>query len=149
MDQHPFTEEEFKEIFSRVPRLCVDLVIRSPRGVILTLRKHYAWHGQWHIPGGTVYYEETIEEAIRRVANEEIGVRVDIPKFLGYLEYPSERTERGFGRSISLVFLCDTTDTLFKRENHDASDIRAFSELPNSLISEQRAFLEAHSEWMK
>lgn len=102
----PFTYEQFKEIYSQVPRLCVDLLITTEKGTLLILRKNFGWEGQWHLPGGTVYYKEKVEDAVQRIAQEELGVDVTINQFLRYVEYPHEETERGFGYSVSLLFDC-------------------------------------------
>lgn len=144
---HPLTSKEFRDTYSRVPRLCVDLVIKAPSGIVLTLRKIPSWQGQWHFPGGTVLYKELIEQAIHRISDEEVGVDVTATSMLGYIEYTDEQAERGFGWTVSLVFLCKTESTEFRRENYDASDIRAFTELPENLIAEQRKFLESHPKW--
>lgn len=147
MPAQPFSEKEFKDIYSKVPRVTVDLVLRSPQGLVLTLRSHYAWHGQWHFPGGTIFYGESVEQTVRRVAREEVGVDVVIRELLGYLEYPSEHKERGFGQAVSLVFLCDTPSRDLAHQSHDASAVRAFRELPEQLIREQKEFLAAHPKW--
>ena len=40
---------EFKKIYSRVPRLSVELVILIPGGVLLTLRSIEPYMGEWHV----------------------------------------------------------------------------------------------------
>ena len=92
----PFSHEEFKNIYSRVPRLCVELVVKTPEGVILSLRKLPSYRGKWHIPGGTVFYKEKVTDAVKRVAAEELGIEVSIRELLGYIDYDSEEKERGF-----------------------------------------------------
>ena len=144
MSDHPFTAEEFKAIYSRVPRLCVDLIVRTPQGVVLTERSLPTWTGMWHLPGGTVLYKETISDAVARVAMQEIGVQVTILKTLGYMEFPSEEKERGFGQSVSIALLCEIrSGTLFSKTD-EASHIKAFTELPENTISEHKVFLAAH-----
>ena len=76
MKSKPFSPEQFKNIYSQVPRFCVELIIRTPQGVALTLRSLPAWHNQWHLPGGTVLYEETLAQAVERVAQDEVGLKV-------------------------------------------------------------------------
>ena len=141
---HPFSDLEFKEIFSRVPRLCVDLVVRTPRGIILTLRSLPTWNNLWHTPGGTVRYKETIANAAKRVAKSELGVAVTILKTLGYMEFPSEEKERGFGWSVSIALLCELQSGELVGKNDEASDMRAFTELPENTLSEHRVFLTEH-----
>jgi ADP-ribose pyrophosphatase YjhB (NUDIX family) len=151
--KHPFAFEQFREIYSKVPRVSVDLVIQTPNGIVLTLRKLPSWNGLWHLPGVTVLYKEPVERAVRRCAREEAGAAVTVEKLLGYLEYPSEEQQRGFGSTVSLVFLCKATNTVL-RANREAAKIKAFSELsklPVNIIDEHRPILEkllSGQEWM-
>lgn len=140
----PFSYEEFKSIYSKVPRLCVDLVIKTPEGIVLSLRKLSSWYGKWHFPGGTVYYKESIHDAIKRVAEEELGIAVEVKELLGYIEFPSEEKEQGFGTTISLAFLC-VADVSKMRPNEDSSEVKIFKSLPDNLIEEQRNFI--NSKW--
>ena len=65
----PLAQDEFDWIFSRVPRLAVEVVIASrKRGVLLALRDFGPCRGLWHLPGGTVRFGEPVTEAVRRVA---------------------------------------------------------------------------------
>ncbi len=139
----PFSPEEFKEIYSKVPRVTVDLIVKTPKGIILALRKHYAWKGHWHFPGGTILYQESVLEAVARVAEEEIGESVEVVKLLGYTESRDEEKHRGFGSTVTLTFLCVSSKTEFK-VNEDASVIELFTEIPDNLIPEQADFLREH-----
>src|SRR5436305_1013854 len=83
-------KEEYDAIYSRVPRLSVEVLVLDPaRGVILALRDIPPFEGAWHIPGGTVLFGEPVTEAVRRVAQRELGVEVTADELLGYIEYPS------------------------------------------------------------
>jgi ADP-ribose pyrophosphatase YjhB (NUDIX family) len=144
-NKKPFTPEEFKDIYSRVPRVTVDLIVKTPKGIVLTLRTHYAWKNQWHFPGGTIFYKETVAQAIDRVARDEIGQPVEVVKLLGYIEYPSEEKQRGFGSTVSMAFLCKTNATDFT-VNEDASRVEVFATPPENLIVEQSEFLRAHQD---
>lgn len=137
----PLSREEFKEVYSRVPRLAIELVIKTNDGIVLTLRKGgNGWENMWHLPGMTLLYKERIPDAIQRVAQEEAGVQVNVEKLLGYIEYPSEEKERGFGWTISVVFLCSLLSGEL-HTNSDASEIRVFTQLPDNLIEEEKTFL--------
>ncbi len=142
-NKKPFSPEEFRAIYSKVPRLCVELAIKTPEGIVLTLRSLPTWKGKWHIPGGTVFYQEKVADALQRVALEELNIQVNIVDFLGYIDYGAmEEKERGFGWSISLVFLCHPISLEGMRLNSEASELKIFKELPDNMIGEQRAFLE-------
>lgn len=139
--KQPFTYEEFKSIYSRVPRLCVDLIIKSEQGVLLTLRQKDGWKNQWHLPGGTVLYREKLEDAVNRIAQEELGVDVSIDRELGHTEFHSEVKERGFGYSVTIVFLCHLKTDKFKLDE-GAAKFDFFKTLPENTIAEHKTFLE-------
>lgn len=136
----PFSLEEFKSIYSRVPRLTVDLVIRTEEGTLLTLRQDNGYVGQWHLPGGTVYMGESVQNTIQRVAQEELGIGLEVIKQLDYLEYPSEQKERGYGYSIALVFLCKPLSDQITLDDQ-VSHHQFFKEIPENTIIEQKEFL--------
>lgn len=140
----PFTYDEFREIYSKVPRLCVEVIIKTDKGIVLLLRKKHGWEGLWHLPGSTVYYKEPIEKAVERIASEETGVTVRIEKFLGFAQYPSEEKIRGFGYSVSLMFLCTVTMGEFLCDE-DSSELREFSQMPDNMVHEEQEFIRSHS----
>jgi ADP-ribose pyrophosphatase YjhB (NUDIX family) len=141
MNKKPFSEKEFKNIFSRVSRVTTSLIVKSEDGIVLTLRTLPSWNNQWHLPGSTILYKETVMKAVHRVAKQELGIEIKSPKLLGWIEYPSAEKERGFGWDIDLVFLCNTTSKKFKVDE-DASEVKAFKKLPKNIIKEQGKFLK-------
>jgi ADP-ribose pyrophosphatase YjhB (NUDIX family) len=90
MHKQPFTYEQFKEIYSKVPRLCVDMIIQNEDGILLIERKSHGWEGLWHTPGGTLYYKESLLDGLKRVAEQELGVQIQPGELIGYIEYPTE-----------------------------------------------------------
>jgi ADP-ribose pyrophosphatase YjhB (NUDIX family) len=140
----PLSEEEYREVYSKVPKLCVDLVIAHKGGILLTLRDLPHWHNEWHLPGTAVRYKEPVLDAVQRTAQNELHMSVAVEKLLGYVEYPSEEKERGFGRSVALAFLCTPTSGFEVGES--ASDARIFEVIPDDMIAEQKEFVSAHWE---
>ncbi|NET24885.1 NUDIX hydrolase [Okeania sp. SIO1I7] len=136
----PFSPEEFKLLYSQVPRLVVEVVVKTDLGVALTLRKDAAWNNLWHIPGGTVFYQEYIEDAIQRIAIEELSIKVTKQQLLGYSEYPSEEKQRGFGWSVGLVFLC-TPNSPLPTENQEGEKISIFDYIPENIVEEHKKIL--------
>ena len=145
-NKKPFSSKEFRAIYSKVHRLCVDLVIKTPKGLVLTLRDIEPQKGKWHLPGGTVHYREKLADAITRVARTELSSKVKIKEFLGYMEFPNEAKDRGFGSTVSLAFLCFSDGETLKPDEQ-SSEIRTFNKLPPNLIKEQSVFLR--SVWRK
>ena len=143
MSDLPFTYDEFKSIYSRIPRLCVDLAITYSRGILLAKRNLSSWNGLWYMPGGTVYYKETLAHTAQRVAQDELKVRIQIDKQLGYIEYSSEEKTRGFGWSVGVVLQCSIISGS-PVSTEQGSDPQFFNRLPEPMIEEQKKFILDH-----
>lgn len=132
--------EKFKEIYSHVTRLTVDVIVETSNGIVLSKRDIKPYKGMWHIPGGTVLYKERLEDAVRRVAKDELGVEVEIRKLLGYIEYPSMEKEWGFGWTVGLTFLTQIRSGKL-RGSKQGRQIGVFKKIPKNTIAEERKFL--------
>jgi 8-oxo-dGTP diphosphatase len=84
------------------PKLMVDVVIPSDRGVVLIRRAAEPFAGRWALPGGFVEVGETVEEAADREAAEETGLAVEVARLVGVYSDP-ERDPRG--HNVSVAFL--------------------------------------------
>ena len=145
----PFSYEEFKDIYSKVPRLCVDIIARTQNGIVLVLRgPGYGWENLWHLPGGGLLYKEKVTDALHRILKNEIGAEANIVKPFSYIEFPSEEKERGFGYSVSLVFLCDLLPGQLQSHAEELREVKVFSELPENMVIEHKIFLENHWDEM-
>lgn len=89
----PIPPHEWETIVRNVPIVSVDLVVVTDDGVVLGKRTNEPAKGEWFVPGGTVLKHETLEEAVRRIATEEIGTDVDIDRRLGVYEHFYETAE--------------------------------------------------------
>lgn len=128
-------EAEYQTVFSKVPRLCIDLLIEKEGKVLLTKREVAPAVGKWHIPGGRVMFRETLMQAAERIALRELGVKLVPQKLLGYLELTEEDTGL---HSVSLVFLCH----LIKRDFLEVKGEMEFVErIPDEIIPEHANFL--------
>jgi ADP-ribose pyrophosphatase YjhB (NUDIX family) len=143
----PLSESEFKKIYSKVVRLCVDLVIKTPEGIILTKRSIKPYKDMWHLPGGTVLLKEKLTDSVKRVARDELGLEVGIDKFLGFIYYPSAQKEKGYSWIVSAAFLAWVESGKIEK-NEDTKDIKIFKKLPEDIIKEQKNFLK-HNNLLK
>lgn len=98
------------------------------------------------MPGGTVLYREKISETIKRVSQEELGVPVVINKQLGIIEYFSEIYERGYGYTISLVYLCKLPDKTTIKLDDQVEKFDFFEKLPSNTVKEQIDFIENYQK---
>ena len=84
------------------PKLMVDVVIPSGRGIVLIRRAGDPFEGQWALPGGFVEVGETVEAAAAREAAEETGLAVELARLVGVYSDP-DRDPRG--HNVSVAFL--------------------------------------------
>jgi hypothetical protein len=139
----PLSFAKFKEIYSTVNRLNIEIVLQTEQGTLLSLRDIEPYKGQWHLPGGTVYFREPVEVAVLRVAKQELGLDVKIQDFLGYIEYPSVSKNNGFDSPIGLAFRCAliNSDSCIKLDEQ-SSKAKFFKKIPKNTILEQKVFLD-------
>ena len=140
---YPLTPEEFHDIYSRVPRLTVEVIIRSDKGVMLSLRDIEPYKGFWHLPGGTVLFGESLKDAVRRVAARELGVRVrGEPKFIEYIDYIEhpEHFKSSGQHCVGMAFLTEFEGEL--KPNQEAAKLDWFTELPENIHPDQIEFIK-------
>jgi ADP-ribose pyrophosphatase YjhB (NUDIX family) len=136
-------QAEYEEIFAKVPRLTVEVVIVSADGVLLARRASEPCRGLWHIPGGTVRFGEPLTDAARRVAEQELGAEVEIDAHLGYIEYPSH-LERGLDWPVGLAFSVHLAPASADRFRTVPDAVDWFTTLPEDMHDEQKSFLRRH-----
>ena len=145
MDSKPIPFSEFKSIYSKVPKLSVDLVIQNAdQEILLTKRKIEPWKDQWHLPGGTVLFNEPLQAAASRLAKKELGVEIKIVKFLGLVEFLGQDVPYKFDHSVCVIYLCGTELSDFTLDE-DTEEAKYFKELPANTIKEHKEFLESLS----
>ncbi|WP_251328451.1 GDP-mannose mannosyl hydrolase [Haloplanus pelagicus] len=93
MTDRPIPEDAWRTVVRNVPIVSVDLIVRHDGGVVLGKRENRPGRGEWFVPGGRVLKDEAIDDAIDRVAREELGVAVDVEERLGVYEHFWERSE--------------------------------------------------------
>jgi ADP-ribose pyrophosphatase YjhB (NUDIX family) len=99
------SRKEYNFIYDRVPRACVDLVIKGKGRVVLSFRDMEPAKNTWHLPGGRVFLKETLKQAAIRIAKEEVGLKVKVYGLLGFMEFPKETQGGKIRHTVSLVFL--------------------------------------------
>ena len=137
----PFPKAEFDYLYSRVPRLTVEVVAFEPaRGVVLALREIPPNVGSLHIPGGTVRWGERVVDAYRRISLDELGVELRAGELLGYIEYPSHY-ENDLDSPVGLAFLATGEGGSLPDDDGLPAGCAWYPTLPPELYAEQAAFL--------
>lgn len=97
------TPEEYREIFSKVPRVCVDLFVKHGDKVLLEKLATQPFLGMWGLVGGGIRYQETVQEALERHSRQEIGVGIKSASLLEVKEYLAGADD--WRHSISLNYI--------------------------------------------
>lgn len=74
MTNHFIDHELYRQILESMPIACVDVAIVADGKVLLVRRQDDPAKGQWWVPGGRVRKGETLKDAARRKAQEEVGL---------------------------------------------------------------------------
>lgn len=103
------SDEDYDFIYSRSPRICVDIVIRQGKKVFMTKRDISPYKGKWHIPGGRIRFRETFQDAVNRIAKGELKGKFKVVKLLGFMEFLREVQKGSKRHSVSLAIQVEGT----------------------------------------
>ncbi|HTE22095.1 MAG TPA: NUDIX hydrolase [Candidatus Limnocylindria bacterium] len=137
---HPLSQKEFNAIYSKVPRLTIEIIVRNEKDAIyLTKRAIQPCKGQWHLPGGTVHFGEPMIDAVKRIALRELGIEVKDVKSKSYIEYPSH-FKNGLDSPVGIVFEV-TRHAGALNTNEESESGGWFKKLPENMHADQDEFL--------
>jgi 8-oxo-dGTP diphosphatase len=103
----------------KTPTLTTDCVIFDPEGRVLLIRRgHPPFVGDYALPGGFVEIGETVEQACRREALEETGIKVDVLRLVGVYSDPA-RDPRG--HTVSTAYATILSRAIPPRAGSDAA----------------------------
>lgn len=139
-------EEVFLFVSRITPLVNVDLLIKNEKGeTLLTWREDKYYGPGWHIPGGIIRYKEKIEDRIKAVAKNELGIRVKFKKepiAINEVICP-KRKERG--HFISLLYKCKLISKLPEELKYQGGKPRAgqwawHNKCPKNIISVHKMY---------
>ncbi len=142
MEVKKLSKEDYTFVYSRAPRLCVDMVIRNEdNGILLIERTIDPGRGMWHFPGGTVLKGESLHDAMQRIAKEETNLDIIETSIIGMMDFYQESNP--YFHTVSAVFETQVKEGeltgSFQGEN-----LHYFKNLPDKMIEEQRKFIHDH-----
>jgi 8-oxo-dGTP diphosphatase len=105
----------------RNPTPTVDVIIETPEGQVILIRRKNPPHG-WALPGGFLDAGEMQATAARREALEETGLTVELTELFHCYSDPRRDPRQ---HTVSTVFLGRSSEA--PRAGDDAADVRAFA----------------------
>ena len=130
----------YRKISSRIPILCVDLIITDELGkYLLVKRKNHPLRGQYWVVGGRVLLGESPESAAHRKAIEEIGLELVSPRMIGMMSdvFDRNKQQRCECHTVSIVYSGCLEYGAVKLDSQ-SSDYMWADELPNRFVSRLR-----------
>jgi len=119
-NKHWLSDQDYNLIYSKVPRLNLDIVIHKDNGIVMVKRSIEPWINHWHLPGGTLYKGEVVHDATIRIAKAETGLDVEFVRSVDYMEFIGE--ERGDLNMHTVTIVIETnykSGELLKDKNAD------------------------------
>ena len=125
---------DYAQITKVLPILCVDVVVQNSMGeYLLVKRANEPLKDQWWVVGGRVLKGETLEQAAVRKVREEVGLKVDFVKPIGYYEDTFGTNPFGLStllHSVSTVFSAMVDDQQQVRLDSQSTEWKYSDELP-------------------
>lgn len=116
-------------------RLYVDGICIKDGKILLVKRNCEPFKGFWHVVGGEVQDDETLEDALKREFNEETSLDVKIGNVLG------RRIEKSFDRTkIIMILKVDSFEGKIKL-NCENTKFAWFSQFPFSSVCDYSMYL--------
>tara|TARA_Y100001958_G_C20735330_1_gene226421 strand:+ start:65 stop:499 length:435 start_codon:yes stop_codon:yes gene_type:complete len=79
---------DFIKIIEHTPLVSIDFILKDDNKYLLGRRINKPAKNYFFTPGGRIYKNEKIKEAIERLMNEELNCKLDRePKFIGVFEH--------------------------------------------------------------
>src|SRR3989344_636169 len=118
----------FLKSFELAPRVAIDLWIKNEEGgVLYTKRDVEPYKGLWHLPGSFILKDEAVDECVRRLADEELNLKVNGSNFK--LRSLDEDLHEPRGHVIHLVYEV----RIAKKEVLETPDRKFFFEPPKDM----------------
>ena len=81
-------DTEFLRIIAATPLVSIDLILRNERGeVLLGQRLNKPAQGCWFVPGGRIWKNERVADALRRISQRELGITITETELLGVFDH--------------------------------------------------------------
>ncbi|MER2493223.1 GDP-mannose mannosyl hydrolase [Catenovulum sediminis] len=121
-------KDTFKTVIASTPLISIDLVINNDKGeFLLGKRINKPAKGYWFVPGGRVYKNETLEQALTRVSKVELGACLELNCFNFQGVYQHFYQESVFESGISthyvvLAYSATVSKVVLNTDQHEAYD---------------------------
>ena len=127
----------------KTPLLAVDAIILHSSGIVLIRRDNPPYQGSYALPGGFVEVGETVEDAVKREAYEETGLKISIRRLVGVYSDPG-RDPRG--HVVSICYLAEGQGELRSGSDARSAEIFPLDGLPDLAFDHARMLEDAFGQ---
>lgn len=137
----PLPAEDFMHVIKHAPLVSIDLIVEDGAGrFLLGLRNNAPAKGYWFVPGGRVYKNERMAEALPRISAAELGTSFVLEncRFLGLYEhfYEDNAFSQEFGTHYIVSAFSLKMESLDSLPDQQHSDYRWL--LPDEILSDPK-----------
>lgn len=98
--------DTFHHVIRNAPLVSIDFIIKSTEGkILLGLRTNAPAKESWFVPGGRIYKNERIKDAVKRITKTEIGVAVPDGETIDLGIYEHLYADSIFGEDIGTHYI--------------------------------------------
>lgn len=123
----------------------IDALIIKDNQILLIKRGVEPFKGYWGMPGGYVGWDETVENAVKREVNEELGVTAKSVELLGVYSEPSRHPKQCINIPHSVEIEGEP------KAGDDATEFKYFplDNLPSELAFDHKKIIKDYLEKSK
>ena len=115
---------------------CIDILLIKDGAILLTKRTLDPHKGSWHLPGNIIRKNETMKQAVRRAAKNELNLNVKIEKYVGVYE-----NLNSFRHDISHGFLVSPMSGKIKTD-FQSKELKFFKKLPKNMVPHHKRMVK-------
>jgi len=126
-DPFDLNAQVFSQVVKHAPLVSIDLILQDPQGrIFLGCRRNQPAKGTWFVPGGRIRKGERLDQALRRIVKDELGMDDNLSdaEFVGVFEHFYEdnfASEAGYGTHFVVLahkFVLNSPMTNLSLEQH-------------------------------
>lgn len=72
------SDKDFKTVIETTPLIAIDLIVKYHDKILLGLRKNRPAKNFYFVPGGRIYKNEKINDAIKRISKNELNIDINM-----------------------------------------------------------------------
>ena len=135
--------ENYKKFIRIFPFSCVDILLFKDNSILLTKRTQNPYKNYWHLPGHMIRKNETMKQAVKRAARDELNLNVIIQRYVGVFE-----SLNSFRHDISHGFVVKSKSGKIKTD-FQSKEIKFFKQIPKNTIPHQKKMIKEARKILK